>query len=148
MIDVTKCIGCRKGIPLFTKDENGYAHTDLFASYGSGVTYKCENSDIIGDYLIPNGDKGTLLPNEELKVFFLNQEMWWDDIISLIHDVLKDTKLVQEFFNDGEKGNMTWNLSNEEIEEKISFLAIKEGFFINEEDYPDLLMWKLKEDKT
>ena len=140
-IDVTKCLGCRKGISLFTEKDGEYAHVDLFATPEAGACYKCENSETIGKYLMKNGDRGTLLPNEIAKDFFTKQEMWWEDIISLAYDNLKEQKMVSEFFNSGEKGNRTWNLANVDIENKLLAIASENGIDINEEAYPDLIKW-------
>ena len=89
-----------------------------------------------------NGDRGTLLPNEELKAFFKKQEIWWEDIISLAYDTLKEQKMVSEFFNGREKDNRTWNLPNIEIENKLLAIASENGIEVNEETYPDLIRWE------
>ena len=89
-----------------------------------------------------NGDRGTLLPNEELKAFFTKQEIWWEDIISLAYDTLKEQKMVSEFFNGREKDNRTWNLPNIEIENKLLAIASENGIEVNEETYPDLIRWE------
>ena len=141
-IDVSKCIGCRKGISLFTEKDGEYTHVDLFATPEAGASYKCENSEIIGNFLMKNGDRGTLLPNEQSKAFFTKQEMWWEDIISLSYDTLKEQEMVSEFFNDGEKDSKTWNLPNVEIENKLLEIASKNGIEVNEEAYPDLIKWE------
>jgi hypothetical protein len=141
-INVAKCIGCRKGISLFTEKDGEYTHVDLFATPEAGASYKCENSETIGKFLMKNGDRGTLLPNEESKVFFTKQEMWWEDIISLAYDTLKEQKMVSEFFNDGDKDSRTWNLTNVEIENKLLAIASTNGTEVNEEAYPDLIRWE------
>ena len=140
-IDVTKCLGCRKGISLFTEKNGEYTHVDLFATTEAGASYKCENSETIGNFLMKNGDRGTLLPNEESKAFFTKQEMWWEDIISLAYDTFKEQKKVSEFLNDGEKDNRTWKLPNVEIENKLLAIALEKGIEVNEEAYPDLIRW-------
>ena len=136
-INVEKCIGCRKGISLFTEKDGEYTHVDLFATREAGASYKCENSETIGNFLMKNGDRGTLLPNEESKAFFTKQEMWWEDIISLAYDTLKEQKMVSEFFNDGEKDSRTWNLTNVEIENKLLAIASENGTEVKEEAYAD-----------
>lgn len=141
-INVAKCMGCRKGISLFTEKDGEYTHVDLFATREAGASYKCENSETIGNFLMKNGDRGTLLPNEESKAFFTKQEMWWEDIISLAYDTLKEQKMVSEFFNDGEKDSRTWNLTNVEIENKLLAIASVNGIEVNEEAYPDLIRWE------
>ena len=141
-IDVTKCLGCRKGISLFTEKNGEYTHVDIFATPEAGASYKCENSETIGNFLMKNGDRGTLLPNEELKAFFTKQEIWWEDIISLAYDTLKEQKMVSEFFNGREKDNRTWNLPNIEIENKLLAIASENGIEVNEETYPDLIRWE------
>lgn len=140
-IDVTKCLGCRKGIGAFTEKDGEYFHFDLFATPEAGAIYKCENSETIGKYLIKNGDKGIMLPNEIAKEFFNKQEMWWEDIISLAHDTLKEQKMVSDFFNQGEKDSKTWNLPNVDIENKLLSIAYENGIDVNEEIYPDLIKW-------
>ena len=140
-IDVTKCLGCRKGISLFIENNGEYTHVDLFTTPEEGTSLRCENSETIGKYLMKNGDKGTLLPNEESKSFFAKQEMWWEDIISLAYDTLKEQEMVVEFFNDGEKDNRTWNLPNVEIENKLLEIASANGIEVNEDAYPDLIKW-------
>lgn len=142
MIDVTKCIGCRKGVSLFTEKDGEYTHVDLFATPEAGSSFKCENSETIGKLLVKNGDKGTLLPNDELKKFFEKQEFWWEDIIDLAYATFKEQSKVSEFFNDGEKGNMMWNKTNLEIENSLLALAEIEGIKVDEEAYPDLIKWK------
>ena len=144
-IDVTKCMGCRKGISLFFKDEEGYNHVDLFASAEAGAQYKCENSDSIGEYLIGNDASSKYLPKEgDVKEFFDFQEMWWEDIIDLVYDVFKDQGKVTAFFNEGEKDNRTHNLPNEEIEAKLLVLAKENNIQITKDQYPDLLKFKNK----
>jgi len=141
-INVAKCIGCRKGISLFTEKDGEYTHVDLFATPEAGAIYKCENSETIGNFLMKNGDNGTLLPNEQSKELFTKQEMWWENIISLAYDTLKEQKIVSEFFNDGEKDARTWNLTNVEIENKLLAIASVNGMEVNEEAYPDLIRWE------
>ena len=141
MIDVTKCIGCRKGVSLFTEKDGEYTHVDLFATPEAGASYKCENSETIGKLLVKNGDRGTFLPNDELKKFFEKQEFWWEDIIDLAYAILKEQSKVSEFFNDGEKGDMMWNKPNLEIENALLALADIEGIKVDEEAYPDLIKW-------
>ena len=141
MIDVTKCIGCRKGVSLFTEKDGEYTHVDLFATPEAGASYKCENSETIGKLLVKNGDRGTFLPNDELKKFFEKQEFLWEDIIDLAYAILKEQSKVSEFFNDGEKGDMMWNKPNLEIENALLALADIEGIKVDEEAYPDLIKW-------
>ena len=75
-INVAKCLGCRKGIGLFTEQNGEFTHVDFFATPEAGAIYKCENSETIGKFLMKNDDRGTLLPNEQSKAFFTKQEMW------------------------------------------------------------------------
>jgi len=142
MIDVTKCMGCRKGISLFTEKDGEYTHVDFFATPEAGASFKCENSETIGKHLVVNGDRGTLLPNEDLKKFYEKQEFWWEDIIDLAYDTLKEQSKVSDFFNNGEKDNMMWNKSNVEIENGLLALAEIEGIKVDEEGYPDLIKWQ------
>jgi len=141
-LDVGKCIICRKGVSLFTEKDGEYLHIDLFATSEAGASYKCENSATIGKFLIKNGDRGTLLPNENSKEFFSKQEMWWEDIISLAYDTFKEQSKVAEFFNTGKKGDMIWNKSNAEIENKLLAYASDNGIDVNEDAYPNLIKWK------
>ena len=142
MIDITKCIGCRKGVSLFTEKDGEYTHVDLFATPEAGASFKCENSETIGELLVKNGDRGTLLPNDELKKLFAKQEFWWQDIIDLAYATLMEQSRVSEFFNDGEKGAMMWNKPNLEIESALLALAEIKGVKVDEEDYPDLIKWQ------
>jgi len=116
MIDVTKCIGCRKGVRLFTEKDGEYTHFDLFATPEAGASFKCENSETIGKLLVKNGDRGTLLPNDELKKLFATQEFWWEDIIDLAYATLKEQSRGSEFFHDREKDAIMWHKTNLEIE--------------------------------
>jgi len=141
-IDVTKCIGCRKGISLFIEDNGVYTHMDLFATREAGASYKCENSEVIGKYLVKNGDRGTFLPNEELKELLGKQELWWEEIVTLAYESLKEQKEVSAFFNEGEVGKKTWNLPNIEIENKLLAIAVEKGIEINQDNYPYLLKWE------
>lgn len=143
-IDVRKCIGCRKGISLFMEKDGEYIHVDLFATPECGASYKCVNSDVIGKFLVKNGHKGTLLPNKQSQEFFTKQEAWWEDIIMLVYDILKDKKLVSEFFNEGEVDNKVWNLPNIEIENKLLLIALEKGIEVTEDDYPNLIKWDFK----
>jgi len=106
MIDITKCIGCRKGINLFVKEKDGsYTHIDLFATPEAGESFKCHTPNI-GNYIESNEDRGTYLPKEEFKEFFREQSFWWDDIICLARNVFgKDQKKVSAYFNGGDKDN-------------------------------------------
>lgn len=143
MIDVTKCIGCRKGISAFTKEKDGYNHLDLFATPEAGAIFHCENSDVIGGFLKENDNKGGIyVPNYELKEVLDFQSFWWEDIMSLAYDTLKEQEKVSAFFNEGETGNMMWNKPNVEIETSLLAIAGKEGVKVDEESYPDLLKWK------
>ena len=142
MIDVTKCIGCRKGVSLFTEKDGEYTHVDLFATPEAGASFKCENSEIIGKHLTTNGDRGTLLPFGDLKSFYEKQEFWWENIINLAYTTLKNQSKVSEFFNSGENGNMIWNKPNIDIENELLALANKEGVKVDKEDYPDLIKWR------
>lgn len=136
------CLGCRKGISLFTEENGEYTHVDLFATREAGASYKCKNSETIGEFLIKNGDKGTLLPNDQLKAILEKQEMWWEDIISLAYDTFKEQKMVSDFFNDGLKDNKTWNLPNIEIENKLLEIALKNGIEVTKDTYPHLIIWE------
>lgn len=143
MIDVTKCIGCRKGIPAFIKENNCYSHLDLFATPEAGSIFRCENSDVVGDFLKENDNKGGIyVPKDTLKEVLDFQAYWWEDIISLAYDALKEQDKVTAFFNDGEKGNMMWNKPNADIEAALIAIAEKEGVKVDDESYPDLLKWK------
>lgn len=145
MVDVTKCIGCRKGIVLFQKRKEEWSHIDLFATREAGATYRCENSDVIGKYLVENNGRGTYLPNEDLKKFYDEQSFWWEDIIDLAHVIFESDEKVQEFFNQGEESYRVHNLPNKEIEDKLLYLAEDKGIKVTNSDddgYPDLIKFK------
>ena len=142
MIDVTKCIGCRKGTSLFFEKDGEYIHVDLFATPESGSACKCENSETIGNFLMKNGDRGTFIPNEQSREFFNKQVIWWEDIIKLAYDTLKEQEMVSEFFNNGEKGDKMWNKTNLEIENALLTIASNNGIEVNEDIYPDLIKWE------
>ena len=78
-IDIEKCGACKAGLELFVKQDDEWFHVDLFATFEAGAMYVCENSDVIEEYLVKNGDKGTWLPNEELEALFREQELKNED---------------------------------------------------------------------
>lgn len=142
MIDVTKCIGCRKGVGVFTEKDGKYVHIDLFATPAAGASYKCGNSDVIGKHLVQHGNLGTLLANEDLESFYEKQSFWWEDIIDLAYEVLKEQDKVSSFFNDGKKDDKMWNKPNVDIENALIALAEKEGMIVDEDRYPDFTRWQ------
>lgn len=145
VVDITKCIGCRKGIKLFREKNGDYYHVDLFATAESGSEYKCENSDTIGKFLIKNEETGTILPNDELSTFFINQSLWWENIIDLAEETFEDNDMVLEFFNSGEKDNKVWNKSNLDIENSLLEIVEKKGLEISEYNYPFLIKWNISD---
>ena len=140
-LDVTKCMGCKKGLTLFFKDDKGFKHVDLFSSYASGSEYKCENSDTVGEFLYEQ-TSSKYLTKEEFMQMFKDQDFWWEDIIDLAHAILKESKDVTDFFNEGEPGKMNWNLSNEDLESKLLELAKENDISTPEDSYPDLIKFK------
>ncbi len=143
-IDVTKCIGCRKGVSMFTIKEGVYIHHDLFASAEAGASYKCNNTATIGNYLVKNGERGTFLPNDNAEEFFDKQESWWEDIITLAYNTFKEQKFVSDFFNGGNDGSKVLNLPNVELENKLLANAKEKGIEITEDKYPYLILWESK----
>lgn len=140
IINVGRCMGCRKGIYPFTFNNGIYNHLDMFYSPEEGALMKCGNSDVIGNYLIENKESGMLMPTEDLKELYIEQENWWQDIIYLANTIFdEDHEKIGAFFNEGEKGNMVWNLSNVDIENKLLALADVKGMVITKEDYECLL---------
>lgn len=142
-IDTSKCLLCRKGIWLFTKDENGYNHLDIFATPEAGASYRCENSNVLDNYLVKNEDRGTYLPNSNVKRLFTNQELWWETIISLAYSIFDNTDEVLEFFNGGDIDNRVWMKSDIEIENLLLELAFQRGIEVDKDDYEDLIKFQL-----
>lgn len=143
MIDVTKCIGCKKGVSLFSKHDGVYHHMDLFATREVGAEYPCRNSEDIQKYLVENEGHGTYLPNEELKLWFKEQEFWFEDIIDLSWKVFPEGN--KDFFNRNVKeGTKVWNLSNEELEKELLREAETAGIEVTEEEYPNLEIFSKK----
>ena len=135
MIDVTKCIGCRKGIYPFIKNgDKNYSHLDFFATAEAGAIYSCENSDVVGEFLVDYPEDGKSLPTKSFLDFLDRQSDWWEDMVTLANDILEDPEEVLTFFNE----NGLWNKSNEEIEKALVKLASSKEFLIHEEDYPNL----------
>ena len=143
-IDVTQCIGCRKGIGLFIKEKDKtFTHLDLFATPEAGESYTCTNQKEIKKHLKKNGNKGTYLADEELQEFYTEQEAWWYDFIEVAIVVFEDNKELNTFFNQGEeKGNKMWNQPNKVMEDALLEIAEEMSIEIRKEDYPDLLKWK------
>jgi hypothetical protein len=48
--NIDKCIGCKKGIDLWTKNDNKIYHLDLFATPEAGSSYQCTTLNIL-DYI-------------------------------------------------------------------------------------------------
>ena len=142
MIDVTKCLGCRKGIDVWTKRDDKIKHMDLFASADAGSMYDCETPGI-EEHLIEN-ENGMLRPKPEFKSFFEKQSWWWDDILDLAYEVFQSSSVVQEFFNSGKEGELIHTLPNERIENALVNMANVAGVVVNEDTYPDLIQFKTK----
>jgi len=140
MIDVTKCLGCRKGIDIWTDQEGTIKHLDFFATAEAGATYKCETPDI--ENYIERNENGMLISKEEYKSFFEKQSFWWEDIIELAYAVLQDPSDVKDFFNSGEEGDRMHNLINETIEWTLVNMAEEAGIVVDEDSYPDLIKFR------
>jgi hypothetical protein len=141
MIDITKCIGCRKGIwPLIKKDDQ-ILHLDLFSSAESGATYECLNSNEIEEFLDPIEGRGTLKPNSELLKVYTFQELWWEDILSLCHTVFSNPKDIADFFNSKQDSKSLIYLSNIAIENKLLAEAKVKQVEITQDEYSNLLLW-------
>lgn len=138
MIDIKKCIGCRKGISLFREIDSEFFHVDIIG----GVQYKCENSNEIKPYLILNKSKSFYLPNDYLRPKFINQELWWEDILQLAYKVFSTKEEVLNFFNEGNINERVWNKSNVEIENLLLQLAEKKKINVTKDDFPFLLKFK------
>ena len=142
-LDVTQCIGCRKGIGLFIKEKDKtFTHLDLFATPEAGASYKCTNQDEIKKHVKKNKGKGTYLADTELQEFYDKQDAWWYDFIEAASVVFEDNEELNEFFNQGEKGNKMWNQPNKVMENALLEIAEEKSIEIRKDDYPDLLKWK------
>ena len=142
-VDVTQCIGCRKGIGLFIKEKDKtFTHLDLFATPEAGESYKCTNQDVIKKHVKENKGKGTYLADDELQEFYTKQDEWWYDFIEVASVVFEDNGELNKFFNQGEKGNKMWNQPNKVMEDALLEIAEEMSVEIRKDDYPDLLKWK------
>jgi hypothetical protein len=142
MIDVTKCLGCRKGIDVWTKQEDKLKHFDFFASADAGAIYDCETLEI--EQYLEENENGMLRPKKEYDSFFANQSFWWEDILTLAYDVFQSPEEVKDFFNGGDSDNRMHNRSNEDIEDTLVNLADLNDIVVDEETYPDLKRFKTK----
>jgi hypothetical protein len=141
-LDVTQCIGCRKGIGLFIKDKDKkFIHLDLFATPEAGESYTCTNQKEIKKHLKKNGNKGTYLADGELAEFYEKQDAWWYDFIELASNTFEDNDELNKFFNAGEQGDKVWNQPNNIMEGVLLKVADGKNIEITKEDYPDLLKW-------
>lgn len=140
--NIDKCIGCKKGIDLWTKKNNILYHLDLFATAEAGSSYECITPNIL-DYIEPNGNNGTYLPKEEYKNIFREQDYWWEDIIDLSYKIFIEAEMVSQFFNKEICGGKLYQMSNIYIENTLLKLAIDANIEISEENYPDLIKYKL-----
>lgn len=141
MIDVTKCLGCRKGIDIWQEKDGVIKHMDLFATAEAGAIYECETPNI-RDFIELNKN-GMLISKEEFKQFFEKQSFWWEDIINLAYVVFEnDPEAVKNFFNRGSKKERMHNLSNETIEWTLLNIAEEKEVVVDKDEYPDLLKWK------
>ncbi len=142
-LDVTQCIGCRKGIGLFIKEKDKtFTHLDLFATPEAGASYKCSNQKEIKKHVKLNKGKGTYLADDELQEFYDFQEAWWYDFIELASNVFEGDDELNKFFNTGVKGDKVWNQNNVVMEGVLLKIAKDKNVEVTEEDYPDLLKWK------
>jgi hypothetical protein len=136
-LDVCKCIGCRKGISLFIRDKDKFAHIDLWG----GIHFPCDNQNI-HEFIKNNENRGTYIPNDASSDFFSTQELWWDDIVTLAQDVFGESGAV-DFFNEGEsKDNRNWNLPNEQIEGKLLNSASEKNIQVTQDQYPNLIKYQ------
>jgi hypothetical protein len=141
MIDITKCLGCRKGIDIWTDQDGTIEHFDFFATADSASVYKCETPDI--ENFIEKNKNGMLIAKPEYKKFFEKQSFWWEDILDLAYQVFNDDPTaVKDFFNSGTVDERVHSLSNETIELTLLNMAEAAGLEINEEDYPDLIKFR------
>ena len=141
MIDVTKCLGCRKGIDIWTDQDGTIEHFDFFATAEAASVYKCETPDI--ENFIERNKNGMLISKPEYKQFFEKQSFWWDDILNLAYEVFKDdSSAVKDFFNSGTVDERMHNLPNETIEWTLINMAEEAGIVVDEEEYPDLIKFR------
>ena len=128
-IDVTKCLGCRKGISHFTKKDGEYRHFDLFASPEAGAIYRCENTDTIGEYLTEGKPDMYYTEDDDIKYFFDQQGYWWEDIIDLAYAFDKDAQFSEMGIQPGEKLHELLQdnpVISSEYADKLSIKEIKE----------------------
>jgi len=141
MIDVTKCLGCRKGVDIWQEKDGVIKHVDLFATPEAGAVYECETPNI-RDFIELNKN-GMLISKPEYKQFFEKQSFWWDDILNLAYEVFKDdSSAVKDFFNSGTVDEKMHNLPNETIEWTLINMAEEAGIVVDEDGYPDLIKFK------
>jgi len=144
-LDVTQCIGCRKGIGLFIKEKDKtFTHLDLFATPEAGHSYKCTNQKIIEKHVKKNKGKGTYLADDELQAFYIDQEDWWYDFIDLASDTFTNNDELNEFFNRGEKGDKMWNKPNNVMEIELLTIARERGVEVIKDYYPSLIKWRIE----
>lgn len=141
MIDVTKCLGCRKGIDVWTKQDDKLKHFDFFASADAGAIYDCKTLEI--EQYLEENENGMLRPKKEYDSFFKNQSFWWEDILTLAYDIFQSPEEVKDFFNRGDSDNRMHNRSNEDIEDTLVNLADLNDILVDEETYPDLKRFKI-----
>jgi len=141
MIDITKCLGCRQGIDIWTDLDGTIEHFNFFATADSASVYKCRTPDI--ENFIERNKNGMLIAKPEYKKFFEKQSFWWEDILDLAYQVFNDDPTaVKDFFNSGTVDKRVHNLPNETIELTLLNMAEAVGIPINEEDYPDLIKFR------
>jgi hypothetical protein len=141
MIDVTKCIGCRKGIAFFEKRNGIFYHLDILATAEAGALYECTNTPDL-EPLVSENKNGMYMANEEFKEFMAHQEWWFEDIIDLAHDLFDNKEDVTSFFYNDVDGKSMIESTNEIIESSLLAIASQKNFSVTEDDYPDLLIYK------
>lgn len=141
--DVTKCLGCRKGIDFFIKRDGKLYHLDMFATSDAGASYECYNQDVVFNHLMENGDRGTYSPDAELAEFYEKQDFWWEDISRITLTIFEeDVDKINSFLIQNKDGKAFLELPNEVIEEITLQLACDKGIIIDEDVYPDLIKWE------
>lgn len=135
-LDVTKCIGCRKGTLPFTHVRKGYIHhLDLFASAEAGEMYPCANKDVVEKHLTTTS-RGIYDTSPELSEVMNWQASWWDDIMTILHAMFKGKwPEATDYINNS--GVLA--MSNKDMEDFIIRDAIKMGIVIDADKCPDLI---------
>lgn len=150
MVDVVKCLGCRKGIDTWQENDGELHHFDFFATKEAGAIYKCNNSEELKKIGLDKIERNGLLTpkkDSDLDIFFKEQEFWWEDYVELLWEIFKTQEEVNKYFNEDtfDNGTILGKLSNEELEELILKEAFAHDVEVTEDNYPDLYVWKTKQ---